>query len=108
VGLQRPPLQDRARQELQQAIGDEAEQADRTWGEAGGESHPLTRGGSGEFREWLLCRLFYVAYGLWSLVVHYVALAFARADLLPPLLAAWTANIVFFGIGTSLFVRART
>jgi len=41
------------------------------------------------------------------LVVHYVALAFARADLLPPLLAAWTANIVF-GIGTSLFVRART
>jgi hypothetical protein len=35
-------------------------------------------------------------------------LAFARADLLPPLLAAWTANIVFFGIGTSLFVRART
>jgi len=46
--------------------------------------------------------------GRQDLVVHYVALAFARADLLPPLLAAWTANIVFFGIGTSLFVRART
>jgi LPS export ABC transporter permease LptG len=42
------------------------------------------------------------------LVVHYVALAFARADLLPPLLAAWTANIIFFGIGVSLFLRART
>ena len=42
------------------------------------------------------------------LVVHYVALAFARADLLPPLLAAWTANVIFFGIGTSLFLRART
>jgi tripartite ATP-independent transporter DctM subunit len=28
-----------------------------TWGEAGGKSHPLTRGGSGAFREWLLCRL---------------------------------------------------
>jgi len=42
------------------------------------------------------------------LVVHYVALAFARADLLPPLLAAWTANIVFLGLGTSLFLRART
>lgn len=42
------------------------------------------------------------------LVVHYVALAFARADLLPPLLAAWTANIVFLGVGTSLFLRART
>jgi LPS export ABC transporter permease LptG len=42
------------------------------------------------------------------LVVHYVALACARADLLPPLLAAWTANIIFLGLGTSLFLRART
>ena len=42
------------------------------------------------------------------LVVHYVALAFARADLLPPLLAAWTANVIFFGIGISLLLRART
>jgi len=42
------------------------------------------------------------------LVVHYIALAFARADLLPPLVAAWTANIIFLGLGTSLFLRART
>ena len=42
------------------------------------------------------------------LVVHYVAIAFARADLLPPLLAAWTANIIFLGLGTSLLLRART
>src|SRR5262245_21092350 len=42
------------------------------------------------------------------LVVHYIALAFARADLLPPILAAWTANIIFLGLGTSLFLRART
>jgi LPS export ABC transporter permease LptG len=42
------------------------------------------------------------------LVVHYVALSFARADLLPPLIAAWAANVIFFGIGTSLFLRART
>ena len=42
------------------------------------------------------------------LVVHYVALAFARADLLPPMLAAWTANIIFLGLGTSLFLRARS
>lgn len=42
------------------------------------------------------------------LVVHFVALAFARADLLPPLLAAWTANIIFVGIGVSLLLRART
>jgi lipopolysaccharide export system permease protein len=42
------------------------------------------------------------------LVAHYVALAFARADLLPPMLAAWTADIIFLGLGTSLFLRART
>ena len=42
------------------------------------------------------------------LVVHYVALAFARADLLPPFVAAWTANVIFIGLGTSLFLRART
>jgi LPS export ABC transporter permease LptG len=42
------------------------------------------------------------------LVVHYVALAFARADLLPPLIAAWTANVIFLGIGVSLLLRART
>jgi LPS export ABC transporter permease LptG len=42
------------------------------------------------------------------LVVHYSALAFARADLLPPLLAAWTANIAFVGLGVALLVRART
>jgi LPS export ABC transporter permease LptG len=42
------------------------------------------------------------------LVVHYVALAFARADLLPPFVAAWTANVIFLGIGMSLFLRART
>jgi LPS export ABC transporter permease LptG len=42
------------------------------------------------------------------LVVHYVALAFARADLLPPLVAAWTANVIFLGIGVSLLLRART
>ena len=33
---------------------------------------------------------------------------FARADLLPPLIAAWTANVIFMGIGLSLLLRART
>jgi lipopolysaccharide export system permease protein len=42
------------------------------------------------------------------LVVHYSAIAFAKADLLPPLLAAWTANIVFLGIGAAMLARART
>ncbi|MBI3635969.1 MAG: LptF/LptG family permease [Candidatus Rokubacteria bacterium] len=42
------------------------------------------------------------------MVVHNIAIAFARADLLPPLLAAWTANFIFMGIGASLFLRART
>ena len=47
-----------------------------------------------------------VGVGYW--VVHSMALAFAQADLLPPLLAAWTANIVFTGIGAALFLNART
>ena len=42
------------------------------------------------------------------MVVDYSARAFARADLLPPLLAAWTANFIFLGLGASLFLRART
>jgi LPS export ABC transporter permease LptG/LPS export ABC transporter permease LptF len=41
-------------------------------------------------------------------VVNQVAIAFAQADLLPPALAAWTANIVFAGLGTALFLNART
>jgi len=47
-----------------------------------------------------------IAVGYW--MVHAVALAFGRADLLPPVLAAWTANIVFAGIGTVLLFKART
>jgi lipopolysaccharide export system permease protein len=42
------------------------------------------------------------------LVLDRVALAFSRAELLPPLLGAWTANIIFLGLGAALFVRART
>src|SRR5213593_2766625 len=48
-------------------------------GEAGGRSHPLTRGGSGEFREWLLRRLW--SYGLILLVG------------LGPALAHWSSKI---------------
>jgi lipopolysaccharide export system permease protein len=47
-----------------------------------------------------------IAVGYW--IVHSVAVAFAQADLLPAALAAWTANIVFAGIGTALFLSART
>jgi lipopolysaccharide export system permease protein len=47
-----------------------------------------------------------VAVGYW--VVHSVALAFGRADLLPPALAAWTANIIFAGVGTTLLLSAKT
>jgi LPS export ABC transporter permease LptG/LPS export ABC transporter permease LptF len=42
------------------------------------------------------------------MLVDYSAVAFARADLLPPLMAAWTANIVFLGIAAALLLRART
>ncbi len=47
-----------------------------------------------------------ISMGYW--VVNSLALAFAKADLLPPLLAAWTANVVFAGLGVSLFLRTRT
>jgi LPS export ABC transporter permease LptG/LPS export ABC transporter permease LptF len=47
-----------------------------------------------------------IAIGYW--MVHSTALAFAQADLLPPALAAWTANIIFAGLGTALFLNART
>ena len=36
------------------------------------------------------------------------ALALARMELLPPLAAAWSANIVFAALGLTLFLRART
>jgi LPS export ABC transporter permease LptG/LPS export ABC transporter permease LptF len=41
-------------------------------------------------------------------LVHSVAIAFAKAELLPPMLGAWTANIIFAGVGATLFLRART
>jgi len=47
-----------------------------------------------------------IAMAYW--LVHSLALSFAKADMLPPLLAAWTANIIFAGLGLSLFLRART
>jgi LPS export ABC transporter permease LptG/LPS export ABC transporter permease LptF len=47
-----------------------------------------------------------IAVGYW--VVHSMALSFARAELLPPALAAWTANVLFAGIGAALFFRAQT
>jgi len=47
-----------------------------------------------------------ISVGYW--MVHSLALAFARADLLPPALAAWTANIIFAGLGAALLVNART
>ena len=47
-----------------------------------------------------------ISVGYW--MVHSIALAFARADLLPPALAAWTANIIFAGLGAALLFNART
>jgi lipopolysaccharide export system permease protein len=42
------------------------------------------------------------------LVVDRSARALGQADLLPPLLAAWSANVIFLGLGASLFLRSRT
>jgi LPS export ABC transporter permease LptG/LPS export ABC transporter permease LptF len=47
-----------------------------------------------------------IAIAYW--VVNSGALSLGRADILPPVVAAWAANIVFGGIGVSLFVRTPT
>ncbi len=49
-----------------------------------------------------------VAIGVGYWLVNSMALAFAQAELLPPALAAWTANILFAGLGTALFLSARS
>jgi LPS export ABC transporter permease LptG/LPS export ABC transporter permease LptF len=41
-------------------------------------------------------------------VVNSGALSLGRVDLLPPIVAAWAATVVFGGIGVSLFVRTPT
>jgi lipopolysaccharide export system permease protein len=41
-------------------------------------------------------------------VVNSGALSLGRVDLLPPIVAAWAATLVFGGIGVSLFVRTPT
>jgi len=41
-------------------------------------------------------------------IVNSVALSLGRVDLLPSVVAAWTATIVFGGIGIALFIRAPT
>jgi lipopolysaccharide export system permease protein len=46
--------------------------------------------------------------GLGYFVVHSAAVALARADLLPPIVAAWSANFLFATLGLFLFLRART
>ena len=47
-----------------------------------------------------------ISVGYW--VVNSVAIAFAKAELLPPMLGAWTANTIFAGLGAALFLRVRT
>ncbi len=47
-----------------------------------------------------------IAVGYW--LVNSMALAFAQAGLLPPALGAWTANVIFTGLGTVLFLSVRT
>jgi LPS export ABC transporter permease LptG/LPS export ABC transporter permease LptF len=47
-----------------------------------------------------------IAIAYWG--VNSIGLSFGRAELLPPILAAWTANIVFGGVGLVLFLRVRT
>ncbi|HLC43421.1 MAG TPA: LPS export ABC transporter permease LptG [Methylomirabilota bacterium] len=47
-----------------------------------------------------------LALGYW--VIHSVAISLAKAGLLPPMIAAWTANLIFAGLGFALFFQSRT
>jgi lipopolysaccharide export system permease protein len=49
-----------------------------------------------------------LALGLGYFIVHSAALALARAEILPPLVAAWAANALFATLGLYLYLRART
>ena len=49
-----------------------------------------------------------LALGLGYFIVHSAAVALARTDILPPLVAAWAANVLFASLGLYLFLRART
>jgi LPS export ABC transporter permease LptF/LPS export ABC transporter permease LptG len=49
-----------------------------------------------------------LALGLGYFLVHSAAVALARADLLPPIVAAWSANVLFASLGLFLYLRART
>jgi lipopolysaccharide export system permease protein len=46
--------------------------------------------------------------GLAYFIVHSAAIALARAEILPPLVAAWSANALFATLGLYLYLRART
>ncbi len=46
-----------------------------------------------------------VGFLYWA--THSVALAFGRSDVLPPLLAGWTANVLFLSFAGYLFLRVR-
>jgi LPS export ABC transporter permease LptF/LPS export ABC transporter permease LptG len=49
-----------------------------------------------------------LALGLGYFFVHSAALSLARIDVLPPVVAAWSANGLFAFLGLFLFLRART
>jgi LPS export ABC transporter permease LptF/LPS export ABC transporter permease LptG len=49
-----------------------------------------------------------LALGLSYFLVHSAALALARTEILPPMVAAWAANGLFGSLGFFFFLRART
>ncbi len=49
-----------------------------------------------------------LALGLGYFIAHSAAVALARTEILPPLVAAWAANALFATLGLYLYLRART
>jgi lipopolysaccharide export system permease protein len=49
-----------------------------------------------------------IGLGLGYFLVHSAAVALARTDLLPPIIAAWSANVLFASLGLFLYLRSPT
>ena len=47
-----------------------------------------------------------IGFSYW--IVHAFSMSLGRSGILPAILSAWIANIIFFAIGATLFFRART
>ena len=70
------------------------------WASPSPSSRPAGAGSSGSRCAWRSGSAYFI--------VHSAAVALARTEILPPLVAAWSANALFATLGLFLYLRART